>query len=111
MKRIIRIILIILLFKVFYKIPPYIECNHLNIITEIEINCKNEYKITYKEIIPQKEDNGIKYSYKTYQVHNKNLQEGIKEIERKKEIYQEKAKVKIKNCKNKRIIKRVLGIS
>ena len=111
MKRTIQIIIIVILLRMFLRIPPYMECNHINIITEIEINCKSKYKITYKETIPQKEDNGIKYTYKTYQVQNKDLKKGIKEIEWKKEIYKEQAKVKISNCKNKRKIKRVLGIS
>ena len=83
MKKITIIILITILLKLFLPINPYIECNNIKIIKEIEIDCNN--KKTYKEIIPIKEDNGIKYKYKTYSKKEKNF--FLKKAKIKREDY------------------------
>ena len=101
MKKQMIIILLIIVIKTLIPIKPYLECNKLNIITEIEIQCKEEYIVIYKETIPIKDNNGIKYEYKTYKEKNKNLETAIKRIEQNKHIYKNKAKVKTKNCNKK----------
>ena len=101
MKKQIFIILIIILIKLLIPIKPYLECNQLNIITEIKIECKNEYIVTYIETIPIKEDNGIKYQKKEYIEKDKNLKKAINKIEKNKNIYKDKAKIKYINCNKK----------
>ena len=103
MKRAIIIIALLIILKIILPIKPYIELNHLNIIKKITITCDKEYKIEYIEIVPKKEDEGIEYEYKKYQVKSKSLEQGIKNIEKDKNIYKKKAKI-IVNCKNKKEI-------
>ncbi len=91
--------LLIILF-IILPIPPYIECNNLTIISKIEVNCSSLYDITYYEVIPIKEDNGIKYKYKKYNVVDYDLRNGLKDIESHKHIYKDKAKYYI-SCSNK----------
>ena len=57
---------IVLLLYFIYPRGDYVELNHLAIIKEIRLSCRNNYQITLKEIIPQKKDNGIHYQYKNY---------------------------------------------
>ena len=105
MRKKVIILLFLILIKILLPINPYIELNHLNIIHKIKVTCKNQYQIEYYEILPQKEDNGIKYEYKKYHVESKDLIKGLQKIENKKNIYKKKAKIIIKNCKNKKEIK------
>lgn len=65
MKKIIIIILVVLsLFIV--KIPKYVELNNLIIIDEIEIDCRDEYNLKFREVIPKRDNNDITYKYKYY---------------------------------------------
>ena len=98
MKKQILLLIIVLLIKIYIPIKPYIECNDLSIITEIEVICSDKYTVIYKETIPERDDNGIEYKYKTYKASGNNLKEVINRIEYNKNIYKEKAKLKIKNC-------------
>ena len=108
MKKNIAIIISLILLKIILPIKPYVELNHLKIIDEIEITCEEKYKITYIEKIPKKEDNGINYDKKTYKTSNTSLTKGIKELEKNKNFYTEKSKIKILNCKNKDKIKEII---
>lgn len=74
MKKYLFIILIVLIISLFIKIPEYKELNNLKIIEGIGLECINNNKILYlKEIIPEKDDNGIEYNYKYHKVNSNNL--------------------------------------
>lgn len=100
MKKQIIYIITMILIKILIPIKPYIECNELSIITKIEVICDKEYTIKYTETIPERDDNGIEYKYKIYKEKGNNIKELIEKIESNKDIYKEKAKIKIKNCNN-----------
>lgn len=97
MKKYFIIILGIVLMRIFLPIKPYLECNHLSIITKIEIYCDDSYAITYYETIPMKEDNGIQYHTTKYHVIESSFTNGIHKLEKNKYIYKKKAKI-ISNC-------------
>ena len=100
MKKQIIIIIIMIVIKVIIPIKPYIECNQLTIITKIEIECDENYRVTYTETIPERDNEGIKYHYKKYKGEDITLEKAINKIEKKKHIYKEKAKI-INKCKKK----------
>ena len=104
MKRTSIIVGILILLKLVLPLKPYVELNNLKIVEKIEVNCKKEYQITYIEKIPKKEDNGIEYEKKKYQISSKSLKEGLKEIEKKKHFYIKEAKIEIRNCNNQKEI-------
>lgn len=107
MKRLFIFFIFIALFKLFFPINPYIECNHLTIITKIEVDCGSSYHITYIETLPVKENNGIEYHSKKYQIQDTNLLRGITRIEKDKNIYKKGAKIIIR-CSNKDLIQKIL---
>ena len=102
-----NIILLVSFFSlILIPIPKYVELNHLILVDSIEIECSNnQYHVSFKEIIPKKEDNGIEYEYKTYTKSGDNLDNVIHQIEEDKPFYYKRAKIDINNCKNKKIIK------
>lgn len=59
----------IIISSLIIKIPEYRELNNLKIIESVGLDCVNN-KIYLKEIIPIKEDNGIKYEYIIYTSSN-----------------------------------------
>jgi len=69
MKKTIILFLILLIFSFLIKQPKYIELNNLHIIDKITIYCD---KTIYREIIPNKDNNGLKYNYKYHNKLNKN---------------------------------------
>ena len=92
MKKYLFIILIVLIISLFIKIPEYKELNNLKIIEGIGLECINNNKILYlKEIIPEKDDNGIEYDYKYYKVNFNNLNN---------KYYLKNTKYIITNCSN-----------
>lgn len=92
MKKYIFIILIVLIISLFIKIPEYKELNNLKIIEGIGLECINNNKILYlKEIIPEKDDNGIEYNYKYHKVNFNNLNN---------KYYLKNTKYIITNCSN-----------
>ena len=104
MKKIMLLFLFIFLYF-FLPIPKYIELNHLNIIQEINVFCKdNQYRIIYLEINPVKNDRGIEYDLIEYQYDGFSVEEGIYEIENNKNIYKKRAKIHINSCDDKRKI-------
>ena len=71
-----------------FNIPKYRELNELKIIEGIGYDCLNN-KIVLKEILPEKDDNGIEYKYKIY---------NIKKINN--DFYLQNTKYIITNCDN-----------
>jgi len=101
MKRKMIILILSILILLLIPIPKYRELNHLSLIHTIEVTCtKNEYIVNIKEIIPQKEDNGITYKYKTYKVKGNTLSIIKKELAEKKTFYYQGIKKLITNCSN-----------
>jgi len=101
MKKQLIFILIIILIKFFIPIKPYIEVNNINIITKIEVTCSDKYILKYTETIPERDDNGIEYKYKTYKEEGEDLLDIIKRIEKNKNIFKDKAKIITHNCNKK----------
>lgn len=113
MKKKIIIIISILFPLLFIKIPKYKELNNLIIVETIEVKCKNNgYSVELKEILPQKEDNSIKYEYKKYKDEGKNLKNVKKSIEKKtqKKFYYGKTQYIITNCSNEDEILKVFNL-
>lgn len=94
MKRLI-LILIIILELFIIKIPEYNELNNIAIIEEITIiKINNKYHITFKEIIPIKENNSLTYKYKNHKIKTNDLTKSLEEISKttKKKLYLSKTK-------------------
>lgn len=108
MKKIILLIIIVLELSII-KIPEYKELNDIAIIEEITIIFKqNTYKIKLKEIIPIKDNVGIKYKYKYYEKTGVNIKDIIQEIDKesKKRLYLNKVKsLKTNIIKTNKILK------
>ena len=92
------LLLFLLILKLFLPLRPYRELNDTLIIDEIIVQCDDEYYITYREIIPKKEDGGIHYDYKRFQEKNSSLKDGIQKLEDGKYFYKERAKIDLENC-------------
>ena len=97
------IILVILLFiSIFIHIPKYVELNNLAIIDGIGVYYKdNNYQIYLKEILPIKDQLGINKEYKYYYVKTKNIESGIKELDKniKKKLYYKSCNYIVTNMK------------
>lgn len=79
MKKVIYILLFILL---LINSHNYKDLNNIAIITNISIEKdKNNYKVTFQEIIPKRNDTNIKYDYKYYTNINKDLKNAFNEID------------------------------
>ena len=102
-----------ILLLILLPIPKYVELNHLILIQSGKIYCTEEqYKITLKEIIPKKEDNGIKYLYKNYQETGtslKDMKQNLEEKEKKK-FYYHGIKTLTTNCQNPKEISDIFQI-
>ena len=85
MKNTIILFIILFIFSLFVKLPKYKELNNLKIIDKITIECDN---YILREIIPNKDNNGIEYEYKYYKERELN----------NNKYYIKKAKV-INKCK------------
>ena len=99
MRKYLLLLLFIPLF--FIEIPKYNELNNLAIIDKINIKCiDNEYIVTLREVIPLKDDNGIKYDYKYYKDTGNNINDIISNIDKntKKVIYLKYVKKINRNC-------------
>lgn len=112
MKKIILIILLLIELLII-NIPPYVELNNLAIIEEIGvIKEHNQYTLILKEVIPIKDNQGIKYQYKYYQESSTtliNAYENLKE-DTKKKLYLKKAKSLITNISSSKEILKILNI-
>lgn len=111
MKKIILIILLLIELLII-NIPPYVELNNLAIIEEIGvIKEHNQYTLILKEVIPIKDNQGIKYQYKYYQESSTtliNAYENLKE-DTKKKLYLKKAKSLITNISSSKEILEILN--
>ena len=97
----------------FIYIPEYKELNNLIIVKEIEVKCKdNEYNVKLKEVIPEKEDNGIEYKYKDYKEKGTNLKEIKTSLEKNtyKKFYYKRTNYLITNCNNEKDIMKTFNI-
>lgn len=73
-----KIIIFILGFFFIFGTNSYQELNRLAIITNIGIKQeKNKYKIIYQELIPKKEENKIKKTYRYYENSSNSLQDAF----------------------------------
>lgn len=94
------LIIIIIIELVTFKIPPYLELNDLAIIEEIIVEKQqNNYKLTLKEKIPTKGDQGINYKYKYYTKTAKTIKKAYNYLQKstKKRLYLNKAKSLVTN--------------
>lgn len=108
------IIIIIMLGAYIFKIPKYNELNNLAIIESIAVEYDGtNYTLYLKEIIPTKNDQGIKYDYKYYQEKDKTIESSYKKIKEKtkKKLYLKRCKFLITNIHNSENIIRILSIS
>lgn len=79
-----------------YFVPEYNELNNLTIIDAIGVEkIDDSYNVYFREIIPKKDENGIKYTYKIYNVKTSNLSKSKKILEEKekKKLYLNKIKI------------------
>jgi len=93
-------IFIVLLGAIILDIDQYVELNDLAIIEGIGIIYDdNKYTIILKEVIPKKDENGIKYEYKYYDGNSYNYKISFNNILKNtnKKIYLNKVKVIITN--------------
>lgn len=103
------IVIIILIGAFLFKIPEYVELNNLAIIESIGVDFNNDkYTIYLKEIIPKKDENGIKYEYKYYKSEDANISDAYYKLKdkTKKKLYYNDVKVLIVNIeKSNKVIK------
>ena len=107
------IIIIIILGAYIFKIPKYNELNNLAIIESIAVEYDGtNYTLYLKEIIPTKNDQGIKYNYKYYQAKDKTIESSYKKIKTKtkKKLYLKRCKFLITNIHNSENIIKILSI-
>ena len=103
MKRIIYILLISSFILSFFIKDKYVELNNLVIVEGIGLECiDNEYSIHLKEVIPIKDDSGIEYEYKYYNVKSDDIEKSYDLFDEKisKKIYYNGTKYIITNCTN-----------
>ena len=103
------LLVLVLLGAFIFKIPEYVELNNLAIIEAIGIDFTNDkYTVYLKEVIPKKDENGIKYEYKYYKSSDLNLEDVYKKLsdKTKKKLYYNDAKFLITNLeKSNKIVK------
>ena len=102
-KKLILLIFICIFSYTILPIPTYIELNHLHIIKTITVECNEEYKITLKEIIPKKGENGIHYECKT-------SQRKMKILTKERNFFYNDIKYLYTNCSNKKEIIKIFNI-
>ena len=75
------LLVLVLLGAFIFKIPEYVELNNLAIIEAIGVDFTNDkYTVYLKEVIPKKDENGIKYEYKYYKSSDLNLEDAYKKL-------------------------------
>lgn len=103
MKRIIYVILISSFILSFFIKDKYVELNNLVIVDGIGVECSDEmFNIYLKEIIPIKDDSGIEYEYKYYNVKSDDIEKSYDLFDEKisKKIYYNSTKSVVTNCTN-----------
>ncbi len=112
MKKIITLI-IILLGALLIKIPPYVELNNLAIIEAIGVMHTDKYTIYLKEVIPTKDENGIKYEYKYYKSSSFSLEDAYDKLNRniKKKLYYKDTSYIVLNMEKSNKVKKIFSIN
>ena len=87
-----KIILVLSILLLSLLVPKYIELNDLIIVDKIEIIYSDKYYIRLREILPIRDNNGIKYTYNTYKFNFNNIDEMNKFFNNKKRFYFNKVK-------------------
>lgn len=90
----------ILIIMFIFLVPKYNELNNITIIDSIGIEKNNNnYIIYFREVIPVKIDNGLKYNYKIYNIKTSKLDKAVTLFEKKqnKKLYLDKVKFLITN--------------
>ena len=108
-----KFIIIILIFLSLFiiKIPKYVELNHIHIIEEISITCSNNsYRVSLKEIIPIKEDNGIEYKYQKYVKTGNSLKKIKDSFDDNKHFFYKDIRTIKSNCVSKEEIIKIFEI-
>lgn len=108
-----KIIILILITLIFYTIgiPKYTELNNLAIIEGVGVSYKDERYIVYlKEVIPVKNDQGIKYKYKYYEEEGDEIEKVFEKLKTKtkKKLYLKKAKFLITDVDDSGMIEKKL---
>ena len=101
MKKIIYVVVFTAFILSFFIKDKYIELNNLVIVEGIGVECSDgEYNIYLKEIIPVKDDSGIEYEYKFYNVKSDELNKSYTMLDEKisKKIYYDNTRYVITNC-------------
>lgn len=104
-KILISTFLLIILF--IYFVPKYNELNNIMIIDKVKvIKDNNTYNITFREVIPKRNNNGIIYTYKYHKTKVNNINKSISKIEKNtnKKLYLSKVKSLITNINSDLII-------
>ncbi len=101
MRNKILLFLIVLLFSFF--VPKYIELNNLIIIDKIEIIYKDKYYVRLREVLPIRDNNGIKYTYNTYKYSFDEIDDFTYYFNNKKRFYFNKVKSLYTNIPSDRI--------
>ena len=114
MKRLIIILIIIILSIIIIDIPKYEELNNLAIIDAIGIEKDNDtVKIILREIVPLKDDNGIKYDYIYYKNSANTVKNALIKIKKNtnKKIYLDRCNYLVLDSNYTEDIKAILHIN
>lgn len=97
----------ILIILFIYFVPTYNELNNIMIIDKVKVmKDNNTYNITFREVIPKRNNNGIIYTYKYHKTKVNNINKSISNIEKNtnKKLYLSKVKSLITNINSDLII-------
>ena len=114
MKRLIIVIISIAISIIFVDIPKYEELNNLAIIDAIGIEKENDtVRLVLREIVPLKDDNGIKYDYIYYKSNAQTVKEALIRIKKntKKKVYLERCSYLVLDSNYSEDIKTTLHIN
>lgn len=111
-----KAIILLIIFCILHLIgiPRYTELNNLAIIKTIGISYEeNKYYVYLKEVIPVKDDQGIKYEYKYYTGIGDDITEAYSKLVKKtnKKIYLNKSTLLITNINDSPMIEKNLNHS
>ena len=111
-----KAIILLIIFCTLYLIgiPRYTELNNLAIIETVGVSYEeNKYYVYLKEVIPVKDDQGIKYEYKYYTGIGDDVEEAYSKLVKKasKKIYLNKSKLLITNINDSPMIEEELNHS
>lgn len=111
-----KAIILLIIFCTLYLIgiPRYTELNNLAIIETVGVSYEeSKYYVYLKEVIPVKDDQGIKYEYKYYTGIGDDVEEAYSKLVKKasKKIYLNKSKLLITNINDSPMIEEDLNHS